>query len=117
MSEDIVWVQDYLKSSKYRTELNFDGGERLEEIVSIIEEVNELVVKQNWKNVRLERDESVDPQYAKLFFAGLRPETEKEKAFRLKELESAKNRKQKQKKDKEERDKKEYERLKKKFGD
>lgn len=63
----------------------------------------------------MERDESVEPQYASIFFQGLRPETERERETRLKVAEQMKERRAAEKTLKDKKERKEYERLKKKF--
>lgn len=109
MSDDIVWVNDYIPN------MNIDDGDALESLISTIEHVSNLVKEGKWRDVTLERDESVEPQYASIFFQGLRPETERERETRLKVAEQMKERRAADKIAKEQRQRKEYERLKKKF--
>lgn len=109
MSNDILWIHDDIP------DLNIDSGDSLETLISTVEQVSNLVKQGNWKDVSLERDESVDPEYAVFYFTGMRPETEQERKTRLKVAEDMKARKAADKIVQEQRERKEYERLKKKF--
>lgn len=111
MSEEVLWIHDDIP------DLNIDSGDSLETLISTVEQVSNLVKQGNWKDVSLERDESVDPEYAVFYFRGMRPETKQERKTRLKIVEAMKARKAADKIAQEQRERKEYERLKKKFGD
>ena len=110
MSDDILWVGDYIPG------FYISSGDKFENLVTMIETISKLIDSGKYKNVALERDESCEPESANLYFACLRPETQKEKNKRTKELEKIKAAKDNDKKKKEERERKQYERLKKKFG-
>lgn len=109
MSEDIVWVDGCIPNEEIDTYSDF------KRVYDAIMRVQALIDVGEWKEVYVDVDNYYDGTPSGLKFRGKRPETDKERVERIKQLEKNLAAAKKAEKTKELNERKEYERLKKKF--